>query len=862
MDSSVTVQLQQRAWLDTQLVKRRSSSALYPSSSSTTSSSSSAPGPPQAQPPLWPPVFTPSTDLWSPSPSADSPSWQLELASLSEAWDDGALPTTSSSASSSLSPSSSDSSSWGASSSPYRGPSSASSDPWMPGNQVVHSSAASLDASVAVETASFPDDVLMDPVLEFISDMLTDENMEDRKCMQQECLSYQAISSGSIGNESSLRSLTHCPEMQRVEAADRIVMEGFDAPVNYALGEEDYRWIDNVLVAEPLAEGNFAKNNETWMLDSFLNKMMQDDSWGTWPLPLNNESLSFSSSNRDSQVFSFDSSLAKSPFYEHALNGMLEKNFSPSSAVLMPSASRTYTTSSHYSFPSFHNFFHKDTAPSSESLVSEDGQVPHRQLPAQIFKSMQTKGFSGDVEGNQPFSFLKVEDAQQKKDIFVDTNQAQSACASVERPLSFVKNEYLNAEKHAKMYGDWWPEQGALVAKKKRSQQGNAKKSGKAEPVDLRSLLVECAQAVGANNVRKANEIVLELRKHASLHGSAAQRLAHYFTEGLVARLAGTGAQQYTAMSNNRPSAANMLKAFRVVVEVCPFPKLAHFFANQNILKAAEGASRLHIVDYGILYGVQWPALISALAERRGGPPYLRITGIELPQPGLNPSERVEETGRRLAEYAKTYNVPFEYQAIARKWEDIEPADLNLQEGEVLAVNCVQRLRHLMDETVISASPRRQVLSRMHSLKPDIVLIAVCNAGYNAPFFVSRFREALYHFSSKFDMIETTVADIENPQRLMLEHDCLGREILNIVACEGHERVERPETYRQWQARFQRAGFEPLMLDCSMLKKARDVVKTFYHKDFSVDDDSKWMLLGWKGRIMEGLSAWKRSSAS
>ncbi|KAI5082510.1 hypothetical protein GOP47_0002253 [Adiantum capillus-veneris] len=851
MDSSLTVQLQQRAWLHTQLVKRLSSSALSPSSS--ISSSSSAP---HAQAPSWPPYLFPSTDPWSPALSSDAPSkWDSEI----EAWDNGALLTTSSS-SSSLSPSSSDSSSWGASSSPYRGPSSASSDPWMPGNQLVHSSTASLDTTVAVETASFANDVLMDPMLEFISDMLMDENMEDRKCMQQECLSYQAMVNGVTGNESSLRSSIHCAGMlQRLRHAETLFVEGNGTPADHSLEqEEDYRWIENVLVTDPIAEGNSAKEEEACMLDSGLNKVGQEKIWGTWPLP-RSESSSFSNS-RDSQVCSFESSLSSSPFFEHGAYRMLDKNLRASMAIDLPSAHRAYTAPSPPNIPSVQEILSKDMVPVSDALLSGNGQVPQRQLAPLSLESLQANGFSGGVESNQMLSFFNVEGVHQKKGLLVETNQAQSADASVEQPLSFVKNEYLNAEKHAKMYGDWWPDQGALVSKKKRSQQGNGKKSGKAEPVDLRSLLVECAQAVGANNLKKANEIVQELRKHATPHGSAAQRLAHYFTEGLVARLAGTGAQQFTAMSNNRPSAANMIKAFRLIVEVCPFAKLAHFFANQNILKVAEGASRLHIVDYGILYGVQWPALISALAERRGGPPFLRITGIEFPQPGLNPSERVEETGRRLAEYAKTYNVPFEYQAIARKWEDIEPADLNLREGEVLAVNCVQRLRHLMDETVISASPRRKVLSRMHSLNPDIVLIAVLNAGYNAPFFVSRFREALYHYSSKFDMIETTVADIENPQRLMLERECLGRDILNIVACEGHERVERPETYRQWQARFQRAGFEPFTLNRSVLKKARNVVKAFYHKDFSVDDDSKWMLLGWKGRIMEGLSAWKRSS--
>ena len=86
----------------------------------------------------------------------------------------------------------------------------------------------------------------------------------------------------------------------------------------------------------------------------------------------------------------------------------------------------------------------------------------------------------------------------------------------------------------------------------------------------------------------------------------------------------------------------------------------------------------MHIVDFGILYGFQWPSLIQSLASRPGGPPMLRITGIDFPQPGFRAAERIEETGRRLADYAKSFGVPFEYHAIATKWENLDVEELSL----------------------------------------------------------------------------------------------------------------------------------------------------------------------------------------
>ena len=100
-------------------------------------------------------------------------------------------------------------------------------------------------------------------------------------------------------------------------------------------------------------------------------------------------------------------------------------------------------------------------------------------------------------------------------------------------------------------------------------------------------------------------------------------------------------------------------------------------------------------------------------------------TGIDRPQPGFKPSERIQETGRRLAKLAKELKVPFEYHAIAEKWEAISPAHLFLKDDEVLVVNCMFRFRHVLDETVTAASPRDLVLSRIRSMNPKVFPVAV-----------------------------------------------------------------------------------------------------------------------------------------
>lgn len=382
------------------------------------------------------------------------------------------------------------------------------------------------------------------------------------------------------------------------------------------------------------------------------------------------------------------------------------------------------------------------------------------------------------------------------------------------------------------------------------------RQGGKRDVVDLRTLLTLCAQAVAADDRRSANDLLKQIRQNAPSTGDAMQRLANIFADGLEARLAGSGTQIYKALISKPTSAADVLKAYHMFLAACPFRKLSNFFSNKTIMNIAENATRVHIVDFGIMYGFQWPCLIQRLSSRPGGPPHLRITGIDLPNPGFRPAERVEETGRRLANYANTFKVPFKFNAIAQKWETIKIEDLKIDRNEVLVVNSVYRLRNLLDETVVVESPRNIVLNLIRNMNPDVFIQGAVNGAYNAPFFITRFREALFHFSTLFDVLEANVSR-EVPERMLIEREIFGWEAMNVIACEGAERIERPETYKQWQMRTLRAGFRQLPLNREIFTTAKERVEALYHKDFVIDEDSQWLLQGWKGRIVYALSSWK-----
>ncbi|CAM0149586.1 unnamed protein product [Urochloa decumbens] len=391
---------------------------------------------------------------------------------------------------------------------------------------------------------------------------------------------------------------------------------------------------------------------------------------------------------------------------------------------------------------------------------------------------------------------------------------------------------------------------GSEAKAKKNTGKGKGKKSvqGKRSAdmmVDLSTMLIHCAQAVATGNRQSATELLKQIKLHSSPKGDATERLAHSFAEGLEARLAGSGSEVYRSLMAERISVVEYIKAYQLYLAACCFKMIGFKFSNMAIGKVIAGRKKVHIVDYGIQYGFQWPSLLGHMATWEGGPPEVRITGIDIPQPGFRPDARIEETGRRLSNCARQFGVPFKFHSITARWETIRVDDLNIDPDEVLIVNSIMHFGNLMDEGVDidSPSPRDVVLNNIRNMKPDAFILFVMNVSYSAPFFLTRFREVLFFYSAMFDMLDAT-APRDNHQRFLVERGLFRKCALNVVACEGLDRVERPETCKQWQARNRRAGLRQLPLDPDVVKAVREKVRGQYHKDFVIDVDHQWLLEG------------------
>ncbi|KAM6562077.1 hypothetical protein CsatB_022075 [Cannabis sativa] len=365
--------------------------------------------------------------------------------------------------------------------------------------------------------------------------------------------------------------------------------------------------------------------------------------------------------------------------------------------------------------------------------------------------------------------------------------------------------------------------------------------------------LMACAEAVQQNNFNIADALVKQINYLAMSQAGAMRKVATFFAQALARRI--------FRLYPENPLDHSLSEFLQMhFYETCPYLKFAHFTANQAILEAFQGKKRVHVIDFSMNQGMQWPALMQALALRPGGPPAFRLTGIGPPAP--DNSDHLQEVGWKLAQLAETIHVEFEYRGfVANSLADLDASMLELRPSEVesVAVNSVFELHKLL------ARPGAidKVLSVVKQMKPEIVTIVEQEANHNGPVFVDRFTEALHYYSTLFDSLEGSV----NGQDKIMSEVYLGKQIANVVACEGPDRVERHETLTQWRTRMESSGFSPAHLGSNAFKQASMLLALFAGGDgYRVEENNGCLMLGWHTRPLIATSAWqlagKRLSAA
>ncbi|GAA0138784.1 hypothetical protein LIER_42551 [Lithospermum erythrorhizon] len=385
-------------------------------------------------------------------------------------------------------------------------------------------------------------------------------------------------------------------------------------------------------------------------------------------------------------------------------------------------------------------------------------------------------------------------------------------------------------------------------------------------------LLLLAAKAV--NNVQQkgiglAVRTLIDLFQSVSLKGDSIQRVAAYFADALVARLLTVESPFFDTIMKS-PTAEEELFAFTELYKVSPFYQFAHFTANQAILEAFEDHNHLtlHVIDFDICYGFQWPSLIQSLSERSSptNRVSLKITGFG------RSLEELQVIEARLSSFAKGFrNLVFEFRGMLSQGcnneNNLEFLRLRRKKNETLAINIIFNPNMVRGSTRFINSMSSETLRVIHSLDPSIVTMVEKEGssgrnGYQN--FLGTLMESLHYYAAMFDSLDDCLP-YGSIKRLSIEKNHLGKEIKDVIINCG-DSDNKSET---WKSRMERHGFEGIKLSSKCLIQAKLLLKLRSHGSpvyfgrenggFRVfeKDDGKGISLGWQHRRLITISAWK-----
>ncbi|KAJ6380662.1 hypothetical protein OIU77_029539 [Salix suchowensis] len=343
-----------------------------------------------------------------------------------------------------------------------------------------------------------------------------------------------------------------------------------------------------------------------------------------------------------------------------------------------------------------------------------------------------------------------------------------------------------------------------IVSSSNLVEGGGGDDGGESSGLRLLGILLQCAECVAMDNLNDATDLLPEIAELSSPFGSSPERVGSV----LCACVAGAG-------------------------------------ANQAIFQALDGEDRVHIIDLDIMQGLQWPGLFHILASRPRKIRSMRITGFG------SSTELLESTGRRLADFASSLGLPFEFHPLEGKIGDVAGlSQLGVRPREAIVVHW---MHHCLYDVTGSDLGTLKLLAL---LRPKLITTVEQDLSHGGSF-LGRFVEALHYYSALFDALGDGLG-VDSVERHTVEQQLFGCEIRNIIAVGGPKRTGEVKVER-WGDELIRAGFQPVSLQGNPAAQASLLLGMFPWKGYTLVEENGCLKLGWKDLSLLTASAWQPS---
>ncbi|KAG0499427.1 hypothetical protein HPP92_004118 [Vanilla planifolia] len=294
----------------------------------------------------------------------------------------------------------------------------------------------------------------------------------------------------------------------------------------------------------------------------------------------------------------------------------------------------------------------------------------------------------------------------------------------------------------------------------------------------------------------------------------------------------------------------------QLLQDMSPYLNFGYFTANQAILEAVVGERRVHVVDFDIGEGAQWPPLIQALVSTRGSSPapsHLKITAVTRGRKSAA-STVVKETGRRLAAFAASVGLPFSFaQCRLDREECFRPEAVRLMHGEPIVFNCAIHQPHHLHHPPKSVESFLAGAAKMGARLVTVVEEEKGGEAANEGRFFGRFMEEVQRYSAMWDALEAGFPQ-QGMVRETVENVVFAPRIISAVEMAFFQREETAAA--GFAEKMVDAGFRGLALGYFNLLQAKLMLGLF-NEGYHIDEaEPNKLVLCWKSRPLVSASIW------